>query len=216
MVRPVFSILCSKTHLYIGPFSEPPHVALGYTVPEGYIVPVVGEDANGVFGDWVSSHYTHPDLASRQITGLEAEIPLSPKRPSTNKTLAPEELLSMIDLIPPRRSEDLVFLNISQRILLEQVRRAYFDDELASRFLPKLVATSFCCERSPWTCVWCTWELEKHANKMKEDGVKGRHVSFMFLDGGNHYVCVFFFIDERVIERADTPFSFIGKSQREL
>jgi hypothetical protein len=135
---------------------------------------------------WAGSYYSHPDLASRTLSGLSFA-----KRgeSSTVETLTPEEMAEMCDFAATRRSEFPMYFPM-QPVLKNLGQRSLFDEKLAGEVLPNLEVVLLVCTQGPWYCAWGMIETERQHKEHLKQGHKVRPIRFIEIEGANHFVSI--------------------------
>lgn len=118
-------------------------------------------------------------------------------RKSTFETLTPDELLKGVDPKPGPRSEALVYAVPLETIhevalgtfLLDHTSLAaegYGESDASD--MPNVKVCVIYCQESLWSEQWSQWELEKEAEKWKDEGRKRRDMKIVTVPGANHFV----------------------------
>lgn len=108
---------------------------------------------------------------------------------STTQSMGAEELSDTTCFSALQRSE-VAAQTGSPAIYAERLRRALFDDGLASKYWPRCEVDVIWCEHSPWESVDVAWKLQEMREKTDEEGVVGRPLNFYMMPGVNHFVSI--------------------------
>jgi hypothetical protein len=153
------------------------------------------------FYSWVSTYYTHSDLARRKRdpTLLDTSPLLYPApqcaRPATLDAICPASLEAVSWPGPIQGSEALLH-GIPLGVAFEQTRRMLLDKDVGS-VLPRCKVVVIWGENTLWEMVGAAWAVEK---VYKESEEVGRTLEVVEMPGANHFV--------RPVPFLDYPFRF--------
>ncbi|KJA13739.1 hypothetical protein HYPSUDRAFT_151241 [Hypholoma sublateritium FD-334 SS-4] len=178
--------LSAYVHTYIA--WDPPSAALGVPNPEGAFLPLWGEgftpgDPDNVFGTWVSGHFTHDNLASKDFSKLNQRNFHAPNiRPPTLSRMSAQEILSTTAVsIGAEFDTPVASPGAFEAPLQAQAARTLFDKDSEARAAWKeLDICVMYCEASPWPGIYGSWIIEKMG--------KGAGIKFKSIAGANHFV----------------------------
>lgn len=160
------------------------------------------------FYSWVSTYYTHPDLArrTRDPTLLDTSPLLYPAppcaRPATLDAISPTSLEAVSWPGPIQGSEALLH-GIPLGVAFEQTRRMLLDKVVGS-VLPRCKVVVVWGENTLWEMVGAAWAVEKVYKESEAVGLVGRTLEIVEMPGANHFV--------RLVSFLDYPFSLALKS----
>ncbi len=63
-----------------------------------------------------------------------------------------------------------------------------FDESVAQSFFPQVPVTYMAATRSTWHCIWSILETKRIYQWHSNEGHKIRHIRFLTIEGGNHFV----------------------------
>jgi hypothetical protein len=171
------------------------------------------------FYSWVSTYYTHSNLArrTRDPTLLDTSPLLYPApqcaRPATLDAIAPASLEAVSWPGPIQGSEALLH-GIPLGVAFEQTRRMLLDKDVGS-VLPRCKVVVIWGENTLWEMVGAAWAVEK-VYKEREAAGQGRTLEVVEMPGANHFVRLVPFLDYlfwAALKRA-CMYSLIGMNQR--
>ena len=123
------------------------------------------------------------------MVNLETRIPKLPPRPATvDHSFSPIDLEECTDSAPATRSEQAFFTKLKPAPQYEQMNGALVFGQGADHLLPRLKVCAVYGLNSVWSIPWGVWQLEKDVEKWKEEGKSVRPITFLPVDGGNHFV----------------------------
>ena len=144
------------------------------------------------FYSWVSTYYTHSDLARRtRDPALLDTAPLlypAPQctRPATLDAIAPASLGAVSWPGPIQGSEALLH-GIPLGVAFEQTRRMLMDKNVGS-VLPRCKVVVIWGENTLWEMVGAAWAVEKVYKEREATGQAGRTLEVVEMPGANHFV----------------------------
>lgn len=143
------------------------------------------------FYSWVSTYYTHSDLArkTRDPALLDTAPLLYPApqcvRPATLDAISPESLEAVSWPGPIQGSEALLH-GIPLGVAFEQTRRMLLDMDVGS-VLPRCKVVVIWGENTLWEMVGAAWAVEK-VYREREAAGQGRTLEVVEMPGANHFV----------------------------
>ncbi len=144
------------------------------------------------FYSWVSTYYTHSNLARRtRDPALLDTAPLpypAPQctRPATLDAIAPASLGAVSWPGPIQGSEALLH-GIPLGVAFEQTRRMLLDKNVGS-VLPRCKVVVIWGENTLWEMVGAAWAVEKVYKEREATGQAGRTLEVVEMPGANHFV----------------------------
>ena len=75
-----------------------------------------------------------------------------------------------------------------QPVLQDQAHRALFDERFAKEILPALELSYIFCTKTNWQSAWAFIETERLHAEAAEHKKEVRHMRFVEIIGGNHFV----------------------------
>lgn len=136
------------------------------------------------FRKWLTFHFPHPDLASRDPAKLIYKMD-SPVKPLSLANVPTERFSTMVNFSANSGGEYAMGEAFYKDIMFDQYQRAMLNPEVRKAWRN----SKFCCiygDESPWSIQWSVWSFEKHL-KEKEDPLLEIH--FRVMKGANHFVC---------------------------
>ncbi|KAI6018352.1 hypothetical protein EDC04DRAFT_3118620 [Pisolithus marmoratus] len=173
-------------------------VAMGLPSPRPYqsflFAPTV-EERWEIFKQWISSFFAHPNVYSRDSSDLELIHPRQDK-PGSLHSLTEEEIAEMTE---PQMyaTHDAATLGIKPEVFAALARRALFDKQYASQYLPGLKVRFVCGTESSGLFVHVVNEIRRCMDNSPsvvfgEEAEQARDLDSAYLERGNHFV----FLDE--------------------
>ncbi|KAI6130896.1 Alpha/Beta hydrolase protein [Pisolithus thermaeus] len=173
-------------------------VAMGLQSPRPYqsflFAPTV-EERWEIFKQWISSFFAHPNVYSRDSSDLELVHPRQDKLGSLYG-LTDEEVA---EITAPQMyaTHDAATLVIKPEVFADLARRALFDKQYASRYLPDLKVRFVCGTESSGLFVHVVNEIRRCMDSgpsavFGERAERARDLDGAYLERGNHFV----FLDE--------------------
>ncbi|KAH8111945.1 hypothetical protein DFH11DRAFT_558957 [Phellopilus nigrolimitatus] len=172
---------------------DPPRSLLGFSVLEhGFdmlhdasLTPAErAERFAQFFSIWVGTYYTHPNLASRDVSGLQL-IPAEGLRTATTLAMSADDMRG-VRWTAALESSEVAVRPILPATYAEQVRRALVDDRLAA-YWPRYGVDVVWCENIVWVVIDAVWRVEKLRKTADEEGIKGRAFRSLMIPGANHF-----------------------------
>ena len=179
---------------------DPPSAVLGVPNPEGSYLPLWGEgftpgDPDNVFGKWVSGHFTHENLSSKDFSKLnQRNFDASNIRPPTWCRMSAEEIMSTTAIsVGSKFDTPVASPGAFETPLQEQVARTLFNKDSEARAAWRnLGICVMYCEDSPWPGIYGSWVIEKMG--------PGTGVKFKAIAGANHFVSIFVIFFEELLK----------------
>ncbi|PIL34405.1 hypothetical protein GSI_03180 [Ganoderma sinense ZZ0214-1] len=175
-------------------FYDPPHLALGFSPPEGVYFPFVNpaippEDLVEAFCVWVTGVVTHGETCTADTLDL-GEPPAS--LPSTFRNLTAEERCSVVDPVPadPRGGSDTTLMNAALfsgafAVLREEALRVRAPGDGLGGW-DAVEVRHVWCDASPWPMPWAATCLREDVAGKRKAGGSVRDLAFTRLRGANH------------------------------
>ncbi|KIO11083.1 hypothetical protein M404DRAFT_994761 [Pisolithus tinctorius Marx 270] len=173
-------------------------VATGLPSPrpyQSYLFAPTVEERWEIFKRWISSFFAHPNVYSGDSSDLELIRPREDK-PGSLRCLTDDEI---VEITAPQMyaTHDAATLAIKPEVFVSVVRRALFDKQYASQYLPDLKVRFVCGTESSGLFVHVVNEIRRCLDNgpsvvFGEGAEKARDVSGAYLERGNHFV----FLDE--------------------
>lgn len=172
--------------------------AMGLQSPRPYqsflFAPTV-EERWGIFKQWISSFFAHLNVYSHESSDLELVHPRQDKLGSLHG-LTDEEVAEMTAL-QMYATHDAATLVFKSEVFSDLARRALFDKQNASQYLPDLKVRFVCGTESSGLFVHVVNEIRRCIDNgpsaiFGEGAEKARDLSGAYLERGNHFV----FFDE--------------------
>ncbi|KAJ6530686.1 Alpha/Beta hydrolase protein [Mycena capillaripes] len=171
---------------------DPPHLALGYEVPgqESVYNPFADPDCPTPvatydnFKHWVSSYYTHPDIASGKPSGMSF-AKRTEKR--TYMAWSEEQRERYVDNEAAVRSELPAYAPPMQATLKVQTHEALFNEKLVSSYFPKVKIFYITGKATPYFCMWGYMESFRLYKEAVARGETVRTTKFKLVEG-NHFL----------------------------
>lgn len=152
------------------------------------------------FYSWVSTYYTHSDLArkTRDPLLLDTTPPPYPahpcaRSPATLDVMAPA-LLEAVSWPGPIQGSEALLHGMPLGLAFEQTRRMLLDKD-AGRVLPRCKVVISWGENTLWEMAGAAWAVEKLYKERKAAGQVGRALEVVEMPGANHFVRIPFLID---------------------
>jgi hypothetical protein len=148
------------------------------------------------FYSWVSTYYTHSDLARRTRDPALLDIAPLPypapacARPATLDAVAPAALEAVSWPGPIQGSEALLH-GIPLGVAFEQTRRMLLDGDVGS-VLPRCKVVVIWGENTLWEMAGAAWAVEKMYKEREASGKVGRTLEVVEMPEANHFVRSFF------------------------
>src|SRR6266404_782867 len=178
-------VLTDAPHVSFGlPTLSKYHPLVDETYPMGQRVPR--------FYSWVSTYYTHSDLARKThnpalLDTTPLPYPAPPcVRHATLDAIAPATLEAVSWPGPIQGSEALLH-GMPLGLALEQTHRMLLDPE-AGRTLPQCKVVVVWGENTLWEMAGAAWAVEKLYKEHKAIGQVGRVLEVVEMPGANHFV----------------------------
>ncbi|KLO10051.1 hypothetical protein SCHPADRAFT_833106 [Schizopora paradoxa] len=192
-----------SSYMRTGFLYESAYSGLGYPKPEGAYQPLtdpsIPERMRGVlFGTWVSSYFNHPyystpsDTRVKSLSSLQLRTPEPDteatlyKRP-TIEVIPGEELKTSVDTAPDARSERPYWAVVKPSTLYGNTLGTFIRPSEPESLQSVKISVIYCLS-SVWSAQWVIIELERDLEKRKAEGKELRQVSFVPIEGGNHFV----------------------------
>ncbi|KAJ6522715.1 Alpha/Beta hydrolase protein [Mycena capillaripes] len=172
---------------------DPPHIALGYTLPcqESFYSPFSDPDyptpelIYDNFQHWVSSYYKHPDIASGKPSGM-CFAKRTEKR--TVSSWTEEQKEKYFDTLAAVRSELPAYAPPMQATLKVQTQQALFNVNLVSSYFPQVKVLYITGIETCYYCMWGYMESSRLYAEAVAHGEKVRPTKFKLVEGGNHFL----------------------------
>ncbi|KAF7293880.1 AB hydrolase-1 domain-containing protein [Mycena chlorophos] len=132
---------------------------------------------------WVSSYYTHPDIASEDVSGISRKAKRAEQ--CTVESWTAEEREAWIEGDAAGRCELPCYVDPVQATLKEQARRALYDPVLTKTYFPDVTVLHISL---PETCPFPLWGYFTHKRDYEAFAAEGRATRFKMLERGNHFV----------------------------
>ncbi|KAJ7139183.1 Alpha/Beta hydrolase protein [Mycena epipterygia] len=169
---------------------DPACISLGYPPPptEGIYDPFTDPEATtsdklfDIFQPWVSSYFTHPDIASGDPAGLSREK-LSDKQTTSQWT--EEQMAKCYDKQAAIRSRISPAMGETLRA---QTHKALFDGDLVASYFPNVNVVYMSGEETTPTCVWAYMQSVRLYTEAIGRGENVRPTTFKLVPGGNHFL----------------------------
>jgi len=151
------------------------------------------------FHSWVSTYYTHSNLArrTRDPKLLDTSPLLYPApqcvRPATLDVISPVSLEAVSWPGPIQGSEALLH-GIPLGVAFEQTRRMLLDRDVGN-VLPRCKVVVIWGENTLWEMVGAAWAVEKVYKEREATGQVGRTLEVVEMPGANHFVRLVPFLD---------------------
>ena len=149
------------------------------------------------FYSWVSTYYTHSELARRthnpaQLDTTPLPYPAPPcVRPATLDAIA-HDALGAVSWPGPIQGSEALLHGMPLDLALEQTRRMLLDPE-AGRTLPRCKVVVVWGENTLWEMAGAAWAVEKLYKEHEAVGQVGRVLEVVEMPGANHFVRLFYF-----------------------
>ena len=150
------------------------------------------------FYSWVSTYYTHSDLARRtrdpallDTAPLPYPAPACCARPATLDAITPAALEAVSWPGPIQGSEALLH-GMPLGVAFEQTRRMLLDVNVG-RVLPRCKVVVIWGENTLWEMAGAAWAVEKVYKECEASGRAGRALEVVEMPGANHFVRSFSF-----------------------
>ena len=150
------------------------------------------------FYSWVSTYYTHSDLARRtrdpallDTAPLPYPAPACCARPATLDAITPAALEAVSWPGPIQGSEALLH-GMPLGVAFEQTRRMLLDVNVG-RVLPRCKVVVIWGENTLWEMAGAAWAVEKVYKECEASGRVGRALEVVEMPGANHFVRSFSF-----------------------
>ncbi|KAF7341425.1 Aminodeoxychorismate synthase [Mycena venus] len=172
---------------------DPPYIALGYELPghESVYDPFTDPDCSTPaaiydnFKHWVSSYYTHPDIASGKPSGMSF-AKRTAKR--TYVGWSEEQRARYFDGEAAVRSELPAYAPPMQATLKAQTHEALLNEKLVSCYFPKVKILHISGTETCYYCMWGYMESFRLYNEAVGREEKVRTTKFKLVEGGNHFL----------------------------
>jgi pimeloyl-ACP methyl ester carboxylesterase len=169
---------------------DPPFLALGYPIPDGYYFPlndpsIPPDEATKVFALWVTSYYAHGDTPETVSTRDALDEPTP-----TVKRMSPEDLaFSFYE--PPTLGPDgpdtvIVKSGLSSGVFSRLREAALFAPQNAEVAWSDVEFRYVWCDRSVWMMPWGVWAFHAETEQARKDGKHIRTHSVVRMRGANH------------------------------
>ncbi|KAI5994489.1 Alpha/Beta hydrolase protein [Pisolithus albus] len=187
-----------ESYLHTAIYYDASLVATGLQSPRPFqsslFAPTV-EERWEIFKQWVSSFFAHPNVHSHDASDLELVHPRQDK-PGSLQGLSDEEVAQMTSM-QMYATHDAATLVIKAEVFAVLVRRALFDKQYASQYLPDLKVRFVCGTESSGLFVHAVNEIRRCMDSepsavFGEGAEKARDLRGTYLERGNHFV----FLDE--------------------
>lgn len=137
------------------------------------------QDRGPAFGKWVASYFHHDDLASRDVSRLNARNPDIEHKPTIEKMSA-DDFFSVVDFAPGPKCETILVEGAFINALAAQRDKLLFDPDTRKAWdgakLWHIHGTS-----STWNIVAAAWFLEDNGPA---------DLGFKVMEGANHFVSI--------------------------
>ncbi|KAJ7235286.1 Alpha/Beta hydrolase protein [Mycena haematopus] len=178
--------LSSRVHSVI--MLQAPSLALGLPIPSGWLIPhtdpKVDPAARGpAFAKWVSSHFIHGDLSTRNMDNLTYNN-IDPNKPSTIETLKPEEFFAMTDFSPADKYDSLLGFPPFEGLVFKQTNKALFDSTVRGAWSAAQFWTVYGSAEN-WSVIYGSWFLEDKSHAMNDPKLA---INFRLIEGCNHFL----------------------------
>ncbi|TFK54470.1 hypothetical protein OE88DRAFT_1733125 [Heliocybe sulcata] len=172
---------------------DPPYHAFGYEITgdvdayNPWTDPTIptAEERYKTFQYWVSSYYSHPDIRSGSMRGLDYRHRTD--QASIDNT-AKEDMAMMYEESAAVRTDLHMVIEPMQPTIREQAKMALFNEELARTVLPDLRVVHVVCLQTHWHCIWGYIEAKKEYESCVAKGQKPRPFDFVEIPKANHFV----------------------------
>ena len=176
--------------------ADAPHVSFGLPTLSKYH-PLVDptypmEQRVPRFYSWVSTYYTHSELARRShnpalLDTAPLPYPAPPcARPATLDAI-PHDALAAVSWPGPIQGSEALLHGIPLGLALEQTRRMLLDPE-AGRTLPRCKVVVVWGENTLWEMAGAAWAVEKLYKEREAMGQVGRVLEVVEMPHANHFV----------------------------
>ncbi|KAJ7775699.1 Alpha/Beta hydrolase protein [Mycena maculata] len=167
---------------------QPPLLALGLPSPSGWLVPhtdpdIAPEARGAVFAKWISSHFVHGDLSTRNIDNLTYSN-TDPLRTPTVETLNPQELFSMADFAPGEKYDNIVGLPPFANAVFKLTQKALFDPAVRGAWSGTRFWNVY-GDAEPRDIIYAAWYLEDQSHAANTPELS---INFKVIEGGNHFL----------------------------
>lgn len=98
-----------------------------------------------------------------------------------------------IDMKAAMRAEFAMFRIPIRAVLIEQRRKALFDEIHAREILPNLRVVFISAGMTVVGCKWAKLVVERHYNEATQAGRRVRPIRFIDIEGANHFVSLLAF-----------------------
>jgi hypothetical protein len=192
---------------------DPPHLALGYPEPDydKIYTPFTDpdypslEDTYVNFQHWVTSHYTHPDIASGKPSGLDYRkrtehqtfYGWSDEQKALYLMKLPLFALNFLRELVYRLPGQVLTATIHHRyappmqaLLKTQTYNALFNETLVASYFPDVHIFYISCASTCWFGIWTYMETSRLYKEAMKQGSMARTMSFHLVDDANHFVSV--------------------------
>nr|GAT48478.1 predicted protein [Mycena chlorophos] len=134
-------------------------------------------------GTPVSSYYTHPNIASEDVSGISGKAKRAEQ--CTVESWTAEQRETWIEGDAAGRCELPCYVNPVQATLKEQAHRALYDPDLVKTYFPNVAVLHISL---PETCPFPLWGYFAHKRDYEAAGAEGRATRFKMLECGNHFM----------------------------
>ncbi|KAF9461915.1 Alpha/Beta hydrolase protein [Collybia nuda] len=173
---------------------DAPYTAMGYPPPtySGAYYPFEDPDYAGAperfyhyFLLWVSSHYNHTDVTSRNASGLDY------RKGAEKWTIggwSDEQKALCIENATAIRSELPCYAPPMQALLKRQTHDALFNENLAGSYFPNVHVHYLVAKNSTWFVLWGYIESMRLYEEARNRGQIVRATNFVLVEGANHFL----------------------------
>lgn len=186
--------------------SDAPYHAWGYPpekdVYDPYYDPTIPDaQREQIFAGWVSSYYTHSsgplDPKASLMQGLEQKHP-NPAKPNTMSRFTPSEFSTIIEQTTNAHGDHFVLLDQHRHVHRENLYKVLFgnrNEPNAVEAFPDVNISYIWCTEAHWHPI-LGMRLVKADVESPPTGLHlQRKIKFVALEGGNHYVSLYLFMN---------------------
>lgn len=135
------------------------------------------------FVKWVSSYFIHGDLSTHNLDHLTYNN-TDPLKPSTIEALEPGVLVSIADLAPADKYDNIIGLPPFQGPVFAQTHKALFDPALRGAWSGTKFWNLY-GSAEPWNIIYAAWFLE---DKSRAANTPELAINSKIIEGANHFV----------------------------
>jgi hypothetical protein len=135
------------------------------------------------FVKWVSSYFIHGDLSTHNLDHLTYNN-TDPLKPSTIEALEPGVLVSIADLAPADKYDNIIGLPPFQGPVFAQTNKALFDPSLRGAWSGAKFWNLY-GSAEPWNIIYAAWFLE---DKSRAANTLELAINSKVIEGANHFV----------------------------